>query len=719
MKAQSMKLSLGLAATLVLILSLSAHAQTPVDRSAVHPDSGIVIRHEDHHLTLSWPLGGGGQGRLVLDLRPGAPLIVGLAVAPSEKAEPTNILTAVDPVTFLTVGTRESPADRPPTMSVFNVFFDTPANRPHQQFRARLDLKTARVTARNGRATVSLGDVTAGPFKGRLEITVYAGTRLVHVETVLSTTEPNRAFLYDTGLASRSPDWNRIAWFDTEGTLKTEAIAPDASDKPLAVLHRAIAAETPTGSVACFPPPHQFFFPRDLTDNQKTAWSGRDHRGLDDRSGFGVRQTETGGGSYVPWFDAPPGTDQRLGVFYLLSAGKADQALAETLKFTHGDAFPDLPGHVRFTSHWHMEIAIAAMREKAKNQGRSKPDFVKMFKNMNVDIVHLAEFHGEGHPRDPGPTRLTELTAMFDECQRLSDGEILFLPGEEANSQVSVKGPGRETGHWLYLFPRPVYWTMNRAKGQPFADTNSPGGKTYHVGGPDDLANLLTTERGLAWTAHPRIKASNWTPDSYRDEPLYQSDRWLGAAWKAMPADLSSPRLGSRVLNLLDDMANWGQHKYALGEVDVFKIDHTHELYGHMNVNYLRLDKAPRHEDDWSPVLDALRAGKFFVTTGEVLLTDFTVAGRPSGSTVSLATDPRPEVKLTLQWTFPMRFAEVISGDGTKVYRDPIDLTDTPAFGTKTLTLHPDLAARKWVRVEAWDVAANGAFSQPVWLNVD
>ena len=44
-----------------------------------------------------------------------------------------------------------------------------------------------------------------------------------------------------------------------------------------------------------------------------------------------------------------------------------------------------------------------------------------MFKDMNVDVVHLAEFHGDGHPQDPGPLRLPELEAMFDECRRLSD----------------------------------------------------------------------------------------------------------------------------------------------------------------------------------------------------------------------------------------------------------------------------------------------------------
>ena len=39
----------------------------------------------------------------------------------------------------------------------------------------------------------------------------------------------------------------------------------------------------------------------------------------------------------------------------------------------------------------------------------------------------------------------------------------------------------------------------------------------------------------------------------------------------------------------------------------------------------------------------------------------------------------------TLRWTFPLRFAEVVSGDGEKVYRQRIDLSDTEAFGQKEL----------------------------------
>src|SRR5262249_23600693 len=152
--------------------------------------------------------------------------------------------------------------------------------------------------------------------------------------------------------------------------------------------------------------------------------------------------------------------------------------------------------------------------------------------------------------------------------------------------------------------------------------------------------------------------------------------------------------------------------------VDVFKLDHTHELYGHMNVNYLRLDpdRLPRFDEGWQPVVDGLRAGRFFVTTGEVLIPEFTVNGQPSGSTIAIKPGDRPEVRFDLGGPFPLRFVEVTSGDGTRVYRERIDCSDTVAFDRRTFRWTPNLAGRTWVRLEAWDVAANGAFTQPVWL---
>jgi hypothetical protein len=703
---------------LAAVAGSTARAQSPpVDLSGYRVDSGVAVSREGNRLTLEWPMED-ERGQLILDLTAGRPLIASLAVGKPDGRGFRPVLEAVDPECFLLVGSRHAPEGRPPGMSVFNVFFDAPANRPFDSYRAAIDLKRVRVTSTGRAVTVAIGDVSAGPFSGELRFHVYRGARLIHIETVIHSDQDRRAILYDAGLALNSPGELRFGWIDTEGRYVQARPAPAAKDQHLAVRHRTLIAESDSGSIACFPPPHQYFFPRDLTDNLKTVWYGRDHRGLEQRFGFGIRQAEKGGGSFVPWFNAPPHTEQHVGVFYLLSGGNAEKALEQTLRYTNSDRFPRLPGYHTLSSHWHMAVADAALKRKKEGTLAATPDFVGMFKALGVDIVHLAEFHGDGHPKDSGPLRLTELQAMFEECERLSDREILFLPGEEANSHLGNARPGKEAGHWMYLFPKPVYWTMNRGAGQPFAEEIPPFGLVYHVGPGDDMQDLLEREGGLIWTSHARIKASSWTPDRYRNSRLFHSDNWLGAAWKAMPADLSHEQLGRRVLDLMDDMANWGEAKYVLGEVDVFKLDHTHELYGHMNVNYVRLDSdaLPKFADGWRPVLDSLRLGQFFVTTGEVLIPEFQVNGKPSGSGVVLKPRDKAEIRVDLSWTFPLRSVELISGDGFKVFRERIDCSDTGPFEKRTMQLSRDLQGRTWVRLEAWDVAGNGAFTQPVWL---
>jgi hypothetical protein len=45
-----------------------------------------------------------------------------------------------------------------------------------------------------------------------------------------------------------------------------------------------------------------------------------------------------------------------------------------------------------------------------------------------------------------------------------------------------------------------------------------------------------------------------------------------------------------------------------------------------------------------------------------------------------------------------------------------VDLSDTEAFGSRTLRLPVELDNRTWVRLEVWDMARNGAFTQPIWI---
>ena len=62
--------------------------------------------------------------------------------------------------------------------------------------------------------------------------------------------------------------------------------------------------------------------------------------------------------------------------------------------------------------------------------------------------------------------------------------------------------------------------------------------------------------------------------------------------------------------------------------------------------------------------MDSLRGGKFFVTTGEVLIPEFTVNGRRSGEVVPGNKGSKAQVELELKWTFPLACAVIITGDG-------------------------------------------------------
>lgn len=677
--------------------------------SAFAVDSGVVLQQSQTQLRVTWSISAAENGEVVFSLDETKPLIESLGVAAA--GQPVAVvLKALNPVTLLTVGSRD--AKNP---QGWGAFFDNPPQRPSETFLVALGKRRVQTTNEGNRTTISLAEAAAGGFRGDVRFTFYRNSPLLHVETVMITQEDWRAIIYDTGLASAAPDWNAMAWHDTTGKFQSLKLDATMVVDTLAVAGRTIVASSSAGSLAAFPAPHQFFYPQDEAFNNKFVWHGRDYDSRVKDYGFGIRQSPTGDRRYVPWFNAPPGTAQHLGVFYLLTRGDAPQALADVARYTRGDRYKKIPGQVTFTSHYHIEHSKNFLDQQRQQQtkgvprGLEAPGFVKTFKARGVDIAHLAEFHYEDGARLTETNRLAKLKVMHDEFRRLSDDELLLLPGEEPNVQLG--------GHWISLFPKPVNWTLNRPEGKPFVEEIAGSGKVYRVGSPTDVLRLFEAERGLMWTAHPRIKASFNFPDQYKDTEFFRSDRFLGGAWKAMPADLSRPTLGWRVFGLLDDMSNWGAKKHTPGEVDIFRVEPDFETYAHMNINYLRLAKLPRYDDGWQPVLDALRGGEFFTTTGEVLIPEFTVGGKQSGQTLDLAGMTKPVLEANLEWTFPLAFAEIISGDGQKVYRQRVDLADTESFGTRKLHLPLDLKGRTWVRLEVWDIAANGAFTQPVWLD--
>ncbi|KAA2239833.1 hypothetical protein F0L74_26980 [Chitinophaga agrisoli] len=688
-------MKLALLFTIPLFVAVAATAQVKTDLKDFKPANGAMVRQHGQLLEISWPSGNAHTGNIVFDLEPGHPLFKEISL------DKKLITTNLDPAFVLTVGQRDLVSQ-----NGWNIFFDKVPNKPHQSYPVTIKKNAASVKTVGSHTVVTIGQLSAETFTGALEITFYSGSPLFNIAAVLATQTDAKAIVFDAGMISSSPDWQQVSWITTGDSLSQTQVAVKDTARNLAVKYRAIAATGKQGALVLFPPPHQYFYPLDEAFNLQFTWYGSHYRQMMDGYGIGIRQELQGDKRFVPWFNAPPATKQRLNFFCLLNAENNAEAFSAVKQFTHNDRYVPLPGFKTMSSHFHNEFIMSVVM--AGKPVPEHPEFVNVFKQMGLDIVHLAEFHYTADPKGPDEKRLPQLKALLDLCEKQSDNDFLLLPGEEPNEFFG--------GHWLELFPRPVYWVMSRKPGTPYVEEKPGYGKVYHIGDKQDMLRLLQDEQGLAWTAHPRTKGSVNTPDAYKNEAFFLSDRFMGAAWKAMPADLSQPRLGKRVLDLLDDMNNWGTKKTVICEADLFTVTPQNEMYAHMNVNYLMLDTLPAYKNGWLPVLNAMQHGRFFGTTGEVLMPSLKINGHISGDSLQLPSNGAAEIALTLNWTFPMNFIEIISGDGAKVYREKIDLTNTQAFGQKTFTIKTQLAGRKWVRVEAWDVAANGAFSQTFYL---
>ncbi len=178
-----------------------------------------------------------------------------------------------------------------------------------------------------------------------------------------------------------------------------------------------------------------------------------------------------------------------------------------------------------------------------------------------------------------------------------------------------------------------------------------------------------------------------------------------------MGSDLSERRLsGKRVIPLLDDMNNWIagtalRPKALLAITETYAKAPGDDVYANGPVSYLRIGDLPP-PGDYTPVIDALARGDYFVTSGEVLIPSHRYEGRGAG--MRLVAD--------VEWTFPLAFAEVVVGDGTRTTTHEVSASDLPAFGRHTFTIPFDASGQAWVRFAAWDTAGNGAMTMPVRL---
>lgn len=618
------------------------------------------------------------------------------------------------------------------------------------------------VKTNGARIEVSFPGVELGVFAGRLQYTVYKGTNLIRQEVIAKTAEPSVAYKYDAGIQGLGlQPVSKVTWRDLANQWQEYRFgsAPNAAPVTVKTSNRLLAAEVPGGSIAAFPPPHTFFWAREIDYNLGYNWYRKESASS---FSFGVRQAEgeesvaeeargiEDRSQNFALLSARPGTWQRMPVYFYASAEAAPRAIDSALAFTRGDRFQALPGYQVMATHFHMGLVRRARR--AGGLDARVPD-LEVMKAAGITIVAPIDGGGfvapvpgappgvddpkwfqwsrglgargggggatEGaEPSEEGATRpaigpgfdpFKTQADYYETARRQSDQNFIVMPNAEI-----LRGEVSRTlgGHSDILLSHPVFWTQDRAAGQPLVENHPKYGKVYHLGSTADMMEMTHRENMLIYMPHPHSKGSAGFPDGVKDTAhfLDANYRGIGFRW-GMGLDGSEQRLCEyRCLSLFDDMNNWVADKptppkYIQAISEVYQQGYGDDIYANNPVNYVKIGALPP-PGDWSPIVNAMSRGDYFVTSGEVLIPSFTLEGTGSHRTVVA----------DVQWTFPLEFVEVVWGDGQHTNRQIISATDLPSLGRHRFQIPFSTDGKKWVRFAAWDSAGNGAMVQPIKL---
>src|SRR3954471_15589550 len=202
-----------------LIPVISVAATLPADVSSVRPGQ-ITVSASAESITVRWPDETSRMWSAEFSLNSERPLITAIGVGA------TVVVRDAYPQYWATTGKRRGRAG-------FDEFFDFPGNHPEGTRRFEGAFRPVNVKARSvgDRIELLFQGLKLGIFEGGIAYTFYPGSRLIHQEAVVSTQEPNTAYLYDTGLRLAAPAEavrpgrrevvSPITYYDTDGKLQT------------------------------------------------------------------------------------------------------------------------------------------------------------------------------------------------------------------------------------------------------------------------------------------------------------------------------------------------------------------------------------------------------------------------------------------------------------------------------------------------------------------
>ena len=718
---------------------------------------GLAAAVVDEALTLTWDAEGSNELRLRFTLVAGTPTISDLSIRRKGTQQWSTLASNIAPEYKVASGLRRATDQQIKPLRDLGVeitskvideikweaFWDAPLNVPgddsahggstpplggvaHQpglprnpnevkRAEARYKVQDCAVKSNGGRIEVTFPGVELGVFAGRLEYTVYKGTGLIKQNVIAKTEEPSVAYKYEAGLKGMAlKPGTKVVWRDITNVWQDYSFGGAKNDSlvPLRAANRLVAIETGSGSIAAFPPPHRFFWSREVEVNLGYNYYRKDS---DTSFAFGVRHAESEDETTVmgrgpedirqnfALVSARPGTWQHMPVFFYVSADAGRPTFEAALNYTRGDRYKPIPGYKVMAQHFHTSPVPRAMALGGLDV--RLPDFDVM-RAAGVEIFGPVGPGGAGGFGGGGSEgRLQNLARYYELARRHSDSSFLITPYHEG----SAAGSG---GHWDLLLSKPVYWSEDRKPGQPLVENHPTYGRVYRLGGPDDMLEMAKRENILLFMPHARSKGSTGYPDAIKDKGYFKSEQYRGIGYRwGMGVDGSEIRLCEyRCLDILDDMNNWyadlpSPPKYLEAITETYRKGPGDDIYANNPVSYVKLDALPK-VDDMTPLIETMKRGDYFVTSGEVLIPAYRVEGTGSQRTITA----------DVEWTFPLEFAEVVWGDGEKTERQIIPATHLPAFGKHSFKIPFDATGKKWVRFAVWDTAGNGALVQPIKL---
>ncbi|MBI3665040.1 MAG: hypothetical protein HY236_02255, partial [Acidobacteria bacterium] len=276
---------------------------------------GLSASQQGGALTVLWDGDNGSRLRMQLAVEAGTPTVRELAVE-ARGANWVVLGPNLTPDFSVTTGIRRTNHGLPEEHR-WDVYWDAPLNNPQEVRRATAFYKadSCEVRTDGSRLEISYSGVEMGLFSGRLQYTVYKGTNLIRLEAVVKTEEPSVAYIYRAGWKGLGlGELERVTWRDVGGHPQKYEFGGTANRDVvrLRAQNRLVVAEGKAGSIAAFPPPHQFFFARQLEINLGFVWYRKDS---DASFSIGVRQNESHEGYNPVWiekvwslYNAPPGT---------------------------------------------------------------------------------------------------------------------------------------------------------------------------------------------------------------------------------------------------------------------------------------------------------------------------------------------------------------------------------------------------------------------------